>query len=238
MLRVNSIRAKEAINALWVAFAFQFILIFGDIYQLSIIREIEAVAQAGGNVYELQEKADTSDTINTIVAIINAVIAIITGILFIRWFRRAYYNLHLIKNPLNYTEGWAAVGWFIPIMSFFIPFSIMKELFNQTRLFFILKNRKIDNLSDNILPIWWSLFILGSVIHYIAFRISLSANDIDDFYNIGIASVIAEAIKIFAAYFAILIVKKYADAERVLYEITLPITDSKNISETSKVITQ
>lgn len=238
MLRDNANRAKEAINALWVTFGFQFILIFSDLQELFLINEIENIANTGGNALLLQEKADTIDVMVRIVAIVSIIITIVTGILFIRWFRRAYYNLHLLKKHLTYTEGWAAGGWFVPIMGLIIPYRIMKELFTETRSIFILKDKKTENLSDNMLPIWWALFILGNVLNYVAFRLANSSNDFSGFYASSIISIIANSIELVAACITVIIIRKYADAERVLRDITQLTTESTTFSKTPKVINQ
>jgi len=61
------------------------------------------------------------------------IVSIFSLILFLMWFRRAYYNLRLIKGKTRYATGWAVGGWFIPVVFFFLPYLIMRELFRDTK---------------------------------------------------------------------------------------------------------
>ena len=123
-------------------------------------------------------------------------------------------------------------------MGLIIPYRIMKELFTETRSIFILKDKKTENLSDNMLPIWWTLFILGNVLNYVAFRLANSSDDFSGFYASSIISIIANSIELVAACITVIIIRKYADAERVLRDITQLTTESTTFSKTPKVINQ
>ena len=123
MLRDNTTRAKNAIIMLWISFAFLFIFLISDIFELYIIREF----LVGEIDDELFARAELSDVFSGIVGILWLVIFIIMSILFLMWFRRAYYNLHQLKNNLSYTDGWAVGSWFIPFANWVLPYRIMKE---------------------------------------------------------------------------------------------------------------
>ena len=62
-----------------------------------------------------------------IIFITETLVYIVSGIMFIRWFRRAYFNLHIVVNNLSFSEGWAAGYWFIPFANFNRPYRIMKK---------------------------------------------------------------------------------------------------------------
>lgn len=54
---------------------------------------------------------------------------------FITWFYRGYDNLHRVREtPLpSQASGWAIGGWFVPIMNFWYPYRLMKELWHLTQ---------------------------------------------------------------------------------------------------------
>ena len=82
-------------------------------------------------------------------------IRVVAFISFILWMRRAYFNLHQSKTSLLHTEGWAAGGWFVPILNFYIPYQILNEVWTKTQL----KIRK-EVESVNLVSTWWLFYIL------------------------------------------------------------------------------
>lgn len=56
---------------------------------------------------------------------------LVGAVYFISWFRRAYYNLHLLRNDLRYSEDWALTAWLIPLLNLVEPIRIMSELFSK-----------------------------------------------------------------------------------------------------------
>ena len=82
-------------------------------------------------------------------------IRVVAFISFILWMRRAYVNLHQSKTSLLHTEGWAAGGWFVPILNFYIPYQILNEVWTKTQL----KIRK-EVESVNLVSTWWLFYIL------------------------------------------------------------------------------
>jgi len=65
---------------------------------------------------------------------VNLILLACGYVFLIRWLRRAYYNLHLLPgiNP-EYTEGWAAGAWFVPFLNLVRPFTIIREVWNDTQ---------------------------------------------------------------------------------------------------------
>ncbi len=98
----------------------------------------------------------------------NLLIRLITCIVFIQWFRRAYFNLHQLGfKYLEYKEGWAAGGWFVPIASLVIPYRIMMELWENLHVHF----KKDENSSHrSMIHLWWALFISSNILSAIIER--------------------------------------------------------------------
>lgn len=62
---------------------------------------------AHGGEYTMEE-ADLNDLREMVIGILYVIAYIVSAVTFIQWFRRAYYNLHLLVPRLNREEGWAA----------------------------------------------------------------------------------------------------------------------------------
>ncbi|MCX7955370.1 MAG: DUF4328 domain-containing protein, partial [Bacteroidales bacterium] len=141
---------------------------------------------------------------------------------FIKWFRRAYYNLHLMVNNLSYTEGWAAGSWFVPIVNLYRPYKIMKEIYQKTNE--LLKNKGVNfnsTLSTNTLGWWWALWIISNIIGNFVFRYSMKAETVDEMTISTIASMINNIIGIPLALITIKVIKDYSNVEILLYEISV-----------------
>lgn len=86
-------------------------------------------------------------------------------VIVIRWFRRAYFNLHLKVPNLKYKEGWAAGAWFVPIVSFYKPYQIMKELHLETDRLLIQENCEGHKTNVKLLRLWLVFWVSIGVLH-------------------------------------------------------------------------
>lgn len=88
-----------------------------------------------------------------------SVIALVIGsyIALIMWLRRAYYNLHQLPglNP-EYSDGWAAGAWFVPFLNLVRPFTIVREVWQDTQV--AARGRVVE--PTTILGWWWAAFLL------------------------------------------------------------------------------
>ena len=87
MLRPNKDRSNRLILVLWIYTACTLLESISDISQYFLLKRIEA-----GN-FDMRE-IDANDTRQSIVGIVMVLLYIGVAIVFIQWFRRAYYNLH------------------------------------------------------------------------------------------------------------------------------------------------
>jgi hypothetical protein len=97
---------------------------------------------------------------------VEGILLLLTALVFLLWFRRAYWNLLALgAGRLRYTGGWAVWGWLVPLLSLVRP----KQLLND-----------VWRASDPALPVgqpeawrrrpvpsvltWWWLVFLASVV--------------------------------------------------------------------------
>jgi hypothetical protein len=93
-------------------------------------------------------------------------------IVLIMWLRRAYYNLHQLPNiHPDYSDGWAAGAWFVPFVNFVRPFTIMREVWQDTQ------RAALGRVTQpsTILNWWWASFILTMVVGRITSK--MGSND-------------------------------------------------------------
>ena len=211
----NKKRAENAILLIWIVLAIEIISFTSSCLQYILLLAVEN----GAHVSE--ETATANDMRKQIVGILYFIAFSISGITFIMWFRRAYYNLHQRLNVLSHSEGWAAGSWFVPFINLYRPYQIMKELYGFTKAYFRKKGvfEKIHYTTD-YLGWWWALWLITCFVASFVFRISRHADTIDDYMVLTIAQIIWSVLEIPLAFITIKVIKDYAKAEQLLSEIT------------------
>jgi hypothetical protein len=160
-------------------------------------------------------------------AALAALIAVI--VTFVQWFRRAYHNLDKAGYHNEYTNGWAAGFWFIPIANLFIPYQMAKEIWYKTQ-----KEYTKDIQEHALVRIWWALF----VVTFCILKVFASKKEMNfiEYPGWTIFSAIA---RVAAIVVTILLIKKVASFEEpfrvhVTAETVgqqMPVTEEKDIEE-------
>ncbi len=154
--------------------------------------------------------------LNFWVSLTYGLLYLLAAIFFIRWFRRAYYNLNLLTSNLKYSDGMAAGAWFIPIFNFIGPYQILKEL--------VVKSEEIIKNADSSyssplkkihVNLYWSFFILPLILNIWSFRINMR-RDIDSLIEATSYNFLAFAITFLSGVLLILIINQYAKVEQQL----------------------
>ncbi|MCC9070408.1 DUF4328 domain-containing protein [Flavobacterium sp. F-65] len=213
-LRPNGQRAKNAILLIWIVLAINVVSLVSNLLQYNLLHTV------GNGGFITPDEANANDSTQQIIAIIFLIVYIISAVTFIQWFRRAYYNLHLkVGHYLSHNEGWAAGGWFVPIVCLYRPIQIMRELYDDTALYLSGKGIKTDkNLTNKALTPWWTLWIVSSIMGQFIYRYDAVATSIDELINSTIANIIMDIIGIPLALITIKIIKDYSQVEPLLIE--------------------
>lgn len=230
-LRDNRERAKNAITLLWVAIGAVVLGMLIEIYQVKVLFEIR-----DGDYQNLLYIADNQMGVLAVLGVLGLIVlgAMITCyVFFIRWFRRAYFNMHLLRKNLRYGEGMAAGAWFIPVFNWFGPYQIAKELFtNATEL---LSDKGILPFSPKrmtILGLWWGLWITSSILSSISGQ-GDKFDNMDTEIIFGFLGVFASILNIVAGIYAIKMIKEYSALEELLpqldEDVTVAVADSTDI---------
>lgn len=209
-LRSNADRARNAITWLWVMVGTETLILLVNSRHLRVLEGLE------------RGEALTDQTISTselslgLASLVYLVVFIFTAIAFIKWSRRAFYNLQRSTTGLRYTEDWAAAAWFVPLLNLFRPYQIMRELYARTM--------QLVGSTAGAAHIgwWWALWITTSVLGQISGRLDMWAEDPGEMI-ISTQFGVAEAlVGIPAAVLALSVVKRYAAMEPMLAALPQP----------------
>jgi hypothetical protein len=213
-LKPNEQRAKYAMILIWMMLGFEILSFISGYLQYELLQN------AKDGIEISLARADANDLRERIINGVNFVVYIVSVVTFIKWFRRAYFNLHIKVKNLSFTEDSAAKSWFFPILNLYRPFNIMKELYIETKN--ILTKNEISfnqDFSTKYLGFWWTLWIINNVLGQFIFRLSLNADTIDEFIISTKASMISNIIGIPLALLAVKVIKDYSEVEPLLREI-------------------
>lgn len=226
-LRPNEQRAKNAIILIVIVLVLEIANLISSYMQYNLL---QTFANGGFISTEAAEANDTREALFGAIYFITYIVSVFT---FIMWFRRAYFNLHQKVTNLSFSEGWAAGGWFVPIVCLYYPYKIMKEIYVETKKLFTKKglSEKV-NYSTSYLGWWWALWIISNIIGQFIFRVSLkSADTIDNLMITTVAQMISNILGIPLALIAVKIIKDYSKIEPFLAEIGDEEPDVNNETE-------
>lgn len=213
MLRPNKDRSNRLILVLWIYTALVLLSSASDISQYFLLKRIGA-----GNfqMWEVNE----NDSRQSIIAIVLLLIHIGAAIVFIQWFRRAYYNLHQLTNSLSHSEGWAAGAWFVPFMNLGRPFNIMKEMMTVSENMLVRENLvQQDQKRRRSVGIWWTLWIGISVLSNVSVRIQAKSDSITVLTNTTLMDIVLSFLHIPLTIFTVRMIKYYAELETYLPQL-------------------
>lgn len=208
-LRDNSGRLKAAKIVFWI------LLGILAISFISYLLQHQLLLRANNGATITPQEATYNDLRVQILAIASLVIRVVAIVIFIMWFRRAYYNLHKAGlDYLSFSEGWAAGSWFVPFLNLVRPFQIMREIWEEMPM--VIRKVKPDYPLNNsaVIAIWWLTFLLGSTAASIAQRIFNRADSVDMLLNANIAMIVSIGLSIVAILSLQFIFHKAADIER------------------------
>ncbi|MBN2611219.1 MAG: DUF4328 domain-containing protein [Bacteroidales bacterium] len=210
-LRPNDQRAKVLLALIWIVLLLEMISLVSSALQYNLLQTVSN----GGEIS--MEAANANDLREQTIGILYLIAYIISGITFIMWFRRAYYNLHQRVKNLSCEEGWAAGSWFVPVVNLYRPFQIMKELYEETKHYLISGNNPVQpDLSTRFLGLWWALWIINGIIGQIIFRLYRNADTLPELLTSTSFDMISGAIGVGLGFVTIKVIKDYSNAEGLL----------------------
>jgi len=211
-IRPNESRARLAQTFVWIIMILDIVSVYSSYLQYNLLIGFQ-------NNEEITDSMLTSNDLREqLLAIVYLIVFITSGIFFIKWFQRAYYNLSRITN-CKHTDGWAAWSWFVPILNLFRPYQIMKELNEKTVSF--LRSKTTDIIEDNtsLIGYWWGLWIASNYIGNYILKTSFKEDSVENLMNSTIADIVLSLIGIPLAIVTVKLIKSYALKEEKISEI-------------------
>jgi Domain of unknown function (DUF4328) len=210
LLRDNSSRAKLIISIFWIMLGVTIVNLGSLAWQYYLLDDV----QKNPENIDMQT-LQTSDMIRSVVAVGQLIILILSMIFFIMWFRRAYYNLQQLPwNYARYSEGWAAGGWFIPIINLFYPYQIMIDLWRGMQN--AIKERFGDPQPSTLVGFWWATYLINNFFAYISTYVTRGSEDVKGLLAASVMESISEIISIIALLITIRLIMKVANFEKEL----------------------
>jgi len=193
----------------WVRYMLYLQIVVAVISLISGNLEYQLLSDYKNGVYTSQEQAiaagDASDQRQQFVGIIYLIVFVVSGFLILRWIHRANYNARQLGGEnMKFSPGWSIGYYFIPILTLWRPYQAMKEIWKVS------KEPSDWELQDTgaILPLWWFLWLISSVLGQLVFRLSLRAEELQEFINLNIVAQVSDALDIPLALVFLVIVNR------------------------------
>ncbi|WP_445716547.1 DUF4328 domain-containing protein [Flavobacterium sp.] len=213
LIRPNADRAKYAMIMILIVLFLDAVSVYSSYLQLGLLNDLNE------GFYVPEDVLSANDLREQIIAIVYFITMITSAVFFIQWFRRAYYNLQVRTGSCEHSDGWAAGSWFVPIISLFRPYQIMKELDTKT-------SKLIGKVTGNEVPtnglvmgFWWALWIITNYIGNYIFKMAFKEETIENYISATTAEMINSLLGIPLAILAYFVIKNYADKEAELVKI-------------------
>ena len=148
---------------------------------------------------------------------VNVSLFIVTSLIFLIWFWQVYANFHVL-HPKKATFGkvWAIIGWFLPLLNFYIPFAIMREIWLENQ------EETDDSLNEKRYRwvIWWWMFsLMAFVIAFsLEFFVPMAVTDTASWQKIYFMLICKYFFFTLSAATAIMLIFKINQSEQKLRE--------------------
>lgn len=214
-MKSNYQRAKVTVILIWLFLAIEMVLAFLSYVQMVLLQQ----GINNNEEYPLSALKTNGYILGTI-GILSVAIYVATAVAFLLWFSRAYSNLYIKVKDLTFSKNAAVWVWFIPIVNLFRPYTIMKEMYKRTDNYIKENGLTANNLdlSTQKISIWWTLGIVNAIVVSIVFRLDIIGyeEDIDGLTTVTWLDIALTLMNIPLSVYTVKIIKKYAEAEKVL----------------------
>ncbi len=183
---------------------------FSTIAEINLLERVTA----GENVAEA-ELLDNDDRQAFVVGTY-IIVLIATVIAFSMWIHRASANLPPLGSfGQRFSPGWAVGWWFVPIMSLFRPYQVVKEIWKGSGSFETTEAASNWTLAEAspVLAWWWAVWLVSNFLGNVAFRSVFRGDAPEDLITADRIGLAADATTLAAAVLAIIVVRKIANRQ-------------------------
>ncbi len=139
---------------------------------ISTVWEIGLLQRIESGEFVSEAEALDNDNRQAAIGMLYLVTLVVVVISFLIWIHRASKNLAPLGwEDQRFSPGWAVGWWFIPIMSLFRPYQVVKEIWNGSY-----PGISSDAPTSPLLGWWWATWLLSGWIGNGAFKIYLPSD--------------------------------------------------------------
>lgn len=181
--------------------------------------EIELLSriQAGGSFTEAE--AGASDSRQATIGLLYFLAFLGTAVLFLRWTYLSNKNARALgSTDMEFTPGWSAGWYFVPILTLWKPYQALRETFKASHPASEYDADWRQAPHPGIMPIWWTLWLISGFVGQAVFRMSLSAETIDELLVSSWMIWISDAVEIPLGIVVIVLVGTLTDWQERKYE--------------------
>jgi len=204
--RPNSERAKWAMILVGAVLFTYLISMYSSYLQIELLQDFM------DDVYVSDEAIDSNDNRQRFVGFLFIVVFITSAVFFIRWFRRAYYNLWMRTGNIKLGEGWAAGAWFVPIISLYRPVQIMKEMHEGTIKQLKLRGEQQFSTTQWYI-LWWILWVTTNFISHIIVRRFFNSDTVEGLLLSTQLEIGSNVLDVVLSVVTLIMIKDYKDKE-------------------------
>jgi hypothetical protein len=162
-----------------------------------------------------------SEAVYALTSVAQLIAVIAAAVFFLRWFYSAYRNVEaLAGHATKHDARWAIWGFFVPILWFFRPFQIMREIWDQTSRRWAAEPSRVTGrpIPADRVTLWWTLCVIVSLLNDIPAWLSFRAEGAAAVATATAWFVVTDALEIPAAVLAIMVVRGVTDLQEPLLD--------------------
>jgi heme/copper-type cytochrome/quinol oxidase subunit 2 len=184
------------------------VALFSGTLELQLLTDLKEGVHASES--QALAAAEASDARQQLVGVFQIVIFVVSGILILTWIYRANFNAHQLGGTrMEFTPGWS-IGWyFIPFSNLWKPYQAMKEIWKASRN---PQDWQIQGVSP-LLPWWWLFWIVSEILGHASFRMTTSAEELDELVTANIVTLVADVAGIPLSLILLVIVGKICEMQ-------------------------
>lgn len=212
-LRPNAKRAKTAVLFIWACLVAEALFSYSNYLDFQMYESFDR-----GSYSESDE--DEGLIRWGIVSLVFILIYLGSVINFLKWFRRAYFNLRLKVPDLAYTEQTTLWAWIIPGVNLYLPHKLMKEIYKKTHKFLTDKDTSFKKpLSTSKIDWWWALWIVSFLLNQVLSTGLDRAITYDELSDSAFAYMFSFVFTIPLVIITVKVIEEYAQLEAYLAEL-------------------
>ncbi|HEX8515778.1 MAG TPA: DUF4328 domain-containing protein [Bacteroidia bacterium] len=162
------------------------------------------------------EAAAANDQRQQIIHRVNLVLLLGSSVLFLMWIYRAYDNLYkLHPDKMDCSPGWAVGFWFVPVISLYKPYSIVKEIWEKTQEYVMTEDQKHAIHRAYLVGAWWVLYLISIISSYVVLGMG-DQNSIDGLISLTVALMLSNVFLIIVKVITLIMINRIVLFEKEL----------------------